>query len=378
MIPAMAEIPEEPASPVTDETDLDPEDAPVVLDEDGFLVSGVGGRHLQFPIDLDVWLPWAGPVVVGVAAFETLSDLISGSLLGWENPGSYTLPPPDGYFSLLLLAGVILLVLLRRAGAGTAAPRWVRGAACLAAGTGGALVVAQLIGNVGLIIHPDGEALGQPAAYTAGAIVSFIGDLADAVISALAAVLAVLLYRWSRAGVIDAIEDTGEREPAGVRDGEAAASDGAVGDGTTVAPDWRPRVSVGPAVASLLLGAAVAGTCLVVFVVGQSRNQVVSQTELVPVTTSPAVPVPSGVMYITCTGSAPCTGSAGSLIEGGGTAVPSSGVTTPSPAPAPAQRRATRPTASRRLRSRPRRRRRRPHPEPDRDPGRGSAMMGGS
>jgi hypothetical protein len=77
----MVETPEEPGSQGTGEANLDPEDAPVELDEDGFLVRSA--RRRQFPTDLDVWVRWAGAVVVGVAAFQTLVNLISGSLLGW-------------------------------------------------------------------------------------------------------------------------------------------------------------------------------------------------------------------------------------------------------------------------------------------------------
>jgi hypothetical protein len=81
MMPAMAETPQEAGSQGSDESDLDPEDAPIELDEDGFLVSS--GHRRQFPTDLDAWARWAGAVVVGVAAFETLAYLISGSLSGW-------------------------------------------------------------------------------------------------------------------------------------------------------------------------------------------------------------------------------------------------------------------------------------------------------
>src|ERR1019366_863584 len=106
MIPAMAEPPDELGAQGADQPDLDPEDAPVELDEEGFLVSS--GRRWQFPTDLDVWVRWAAAVVVGVAAFETLAYLISGSLSGWGTGiGNVPLPRPEGYYSLLLLAGVL-------------------------------------------------------------------------------------------------------------------------------------------------------------------------------------------------------------------------------------------------------------------------------
>src|ERR1019366_322758 len=61
--------------------DVGPQAANDELDEDAFLVSS--GPRRQFPTDLDAWARWAGAVVVGVAAFETLAYLISGSLSGW-------------------------------------------------------------------------------------------------------------------------------------------------------------------------------------------------------------------------------------------------------------------------------------------------------
>jgi hypothetical protein len=278
----MVETPEEPGRQGRDETDLDPEDAPVELDQDGFLVSS--GRHRQFPTDLDAWVRWAGAVVVCVAAYETLAALISGSLLGWAT-GYLLLPPPDGYYSLLLLAGVLLLVLHRGLGSGTDSARWARGAACLAAGTGGALVVAQVAGNIGLIVHPSGNGLGEPAAYTAGAIFGGIGALSEAVLAAFAAVLAVLLYRWSRAAAGPAGEGGRESEPEDVIDES----------GTSTAPGSGRGGSVGPAVASLLLGALIAGACLVAFAIGTARAQTNST---IPTSGTPVVSVPSPAVAI--------------------------------------------------------------------------------
>ena len=80
-MPAMAETPQESGARGADRTDLDPEDAPLELDEDGFLAES--GHRRQFPTDLDAWVRWASALVVAVAAFETLAFLISGSLSGW-------------------------------------------------------------------------------------------------------------------------------------------------------------------------------------------------------------------------------------------------------------------------------------------------------
>lgn len=306
----MAEPPDELGAQGADQPDLDPEDAPVELDEEGFLVSS--GRRWQFPTDLDVWVRWAAAVVVGVAAFETLAYLISGSLSGWGTGiGNVPLPRPEGYYSLLLLAGVLLLVLRRGSGSGTASPGWARGSACLGAGTGAALAVAQLAGNIGAIVQPSSGEFGLPAANVAGHVISGIGGFADAVIAAFAATLAVLVYRWSRIAAGVGTEDTGESEPEGRSDES----------GTSTEPDWGPRGSVGPAVASLLVGAAVAVACLIAFAVGQ-RNQVNSGTGLFPVSVPPVVTIYEG----------PCTSPAAT----GGPICPVIGpleTATPSPSP---------------------------------------------
>lgn len=263
----MAETPDEPGSTGAEEADPDPQDERVELDEDGFPVES--GRHGQLPPALDVWLGWAGTVVVGVAAYETVAGLISASLLG-SAAGYLLVPPPDGYYSLLLLTGVLLLVLRRPSS--TAAPGWVRGAACLAVGTGGALVVTQVAGNVGLIVSPSEETFSEPAVYTAAAIVAVVGGISEAVISAFAAMLAVWVYRGSRTAGEVVVEDVGEGGREG--GGESEPGGGIDQTGASPAPDRRPRGSVGPAVASFLLGVAVAGACLVASAVGQSRNQV--------------------------------------------------------------------------------------------------------
>jgi len=297
----MLETTEEPGSQGARGANLDPEDAPVELDEDGFLVSR--GHRRQFPTDLDAWVRWAGAVVVGVAAFETLAYLISATLQGWATGVSdVPIPRPDGYYSLLLLAGVLLLVLRRGPGSGAASSRWVRGAACLAAGTGGALVVAQLSGGIGAIVQRSGLAFGEPAADVAGNVIGGIGGFADAVMAALAATLAVLLYRWSRTASGRTVEDGRQGMAEGGGDsgsaGEGEPEDGVETSGIPAAPDWVPWGSVGPAVASLLIGAAVAGACLVAFAVG-TRSEVNDYLGVPPATGAPAVSVPSPAGTIT-------------------------------------------------------------------------------
>ena len=289
-MPPMAEPPEELGAQGADRTVLDPEDAPVELDDDGFLVEG--GTRRRFPTNLDVWLPWAGALVVSVAAFETLTFLISGTLQAWTTgvASVLPLPRPDGYYSLLLLAGVLLLVWGRRFDAGTAGLAWAGAAACLAAATGGALAVAQLAGNIGAIAHPSNQGFGEPAAYIASTVVGGVGGLADAVIATFAAVLAVLLYPWTLIASTGAIEVTGEGEPAAGREGGGAVEERA----TSTAPHGGSRGSVGPAVASLLLGAVLAGASLVVFA-AETRSQSNAGTGLFPVSGTPVVSVPSPV-----------------------------------------------------------------------------------
>ncbi|MGD1052471.1 MAG: hypothetical protein ABR950_01455 [Candidatus Dormibacteria bacterium] len=279
----MADTPDEPGSRGLDGTDLDPEDAPVEMGEEGSLLES--RRHWQFPTDLDVWVGWVGAAVVGVAAFETLAALISGSLWGGAN-GYLLLPPPDGFYSLLLLAGVLVLVLRRPSGAASAG--WVRAAACLAAGTGGALVVAQVAGNIDLLIRSL-NTLTEPAAYVGGTILGGgIGALAEALTSAFAAVLAVLLYRWSRGAAEPVVGGAGESGPMGV--GESAPEPVMGDGGSSAAPEWRPRGLVGPAVASLLLGALVAGVCVTAAAIGTFRTQTSSTT---PTSETPAFSIPS-------------------------------------------------------------------------------------
>jgi hypothetical protein len=265
MMPAMAEPPEELGARGADGTDLDPEDASVELDEDGFLAQRDHRR--QFPTDLDVWLRWAAVVVVGVAAFETLAYLISWTVEAWATGEYVPLPPPDFLYSFVLLGGVLLLVLRRGPGSGTAGPGWLRGAACLAAGTGGALVVAQVAGNIRAIVQPPGE----PGAYVAGNVIGGIGGLAAAIISAFAAVLAVLLYRWSRAG----------------SEGECK-----VGPGAAPVPIRR-------AVAALVIGMAVGAAYLVATEVGLRNQQVNQQVSTPPTSGSPVFSVPSSGISIT-------------------------------------------------------------------------------
>jgi hypothetical protein len=70
-------------------------------------------------------------------------------------------------------------------------------------------------------------------------------------------------------------------------------------------------------VASLLLGAAVAGACLIAFAIG-TRNQTYSTTEIVPSNGIPAVSIPSGFTYTTCT-NASCVARQGNFLNGIGT-----------------------------------------------------------
>lgn len=309
----MAEPPEQ-GSQRAQGTDLDPEGGALEVDDDAFLVTG--GRRWQFPTDLDVWLRWAGAVAVAVAAFQSLAFLITLTVSGWTI-ADHPLLPPDGYYSLLLLAAVLLLVLRHGSGSSAADSGWVRRAACLAAATGAALVVAQLVGNIASIVHPSNGAFGQPAAYTASDIVSDVGGLADAVIAGCAAVLALLLYQWSRAAASPAVEEAGEREP----------ESGNEESGAPAVPAWRPRGPVGPALVSLLLGAVVALACLLAFDLG-IRNQTNSETGLLPTSGSPAVSVPSPAgtatsfpLIIQC--STPAVGGSASCGVFFGTATPS-------------------------------------------------------
>ena len=303
----MPEAPDEPQRPeqppALDGAGLDPEDAPLELDAEGFLVESP--RTWSFPIDLDAWAWWAGVVVVAVIAFETLGDLLAGTLEGWiAGAGNVPVPRPDGYYSFVLLGGVLLLVLRRPTGAAPGLVRWVRMAACLAAGTAGALVIAQAAGSIALIFGLEGGTAGEPGAYAASNAVAGIGTCADVVTSAFAAALAVLLYRWSRL----------ESEPAG--DGEPEEP-----EEPEEAEVHRPA-PVRRALGSLLLGALVSVACLVAFHVGVTRQQngLVSPP---PVSTQVS-PSPGSGILIALGPSDLCTFyAAGSSVCGWGTATPS-------------------------------------------------------
>jgi hypothetical protein len=286
MMPPVAQPPEdEPddvALPALDEVGLDPEDAPVEVDDDGFLVSD--SRGWRFPTDLDAWVGWAGAVIVAVAACETLAFLIEAALDGWApGLGNVTLPRPDGYYALLVLGGVLFLV-LRTGGAGSdRRPRWAGGAACLAAGTGGALVVAGLVSNIAVLLDPSGSVVGTVAdpyapPEVAAAVVGALAGCVAALLAAFAATLAVLLYRRLQLG-----------------DPEAGIQEAGTGDG----PRLRRVVPMGPVMASLLIGAAAAAACLAAFQAGVASNPndlltSPPETSAAPVTSAPS-PTPESI-----------------------------------------------------------------------------------
>ena len=239
----MAMPPDGPQPPERAETDLDPEDEFQEVDEEGFLVDEGHGWGLSG--DLDAWAMWAAIVAVAWAAFQTLATLAVGGLDGWGPDGfAMPLPLPAGYLSLILLGGVLVLAIRRDADASAGRGRWVRAAACLAAGTGSCLAVAQLAGNIGVIVRSPGAAFGEPVA-TAANVVAGVGGFADVVAAALPAVMAVVLFRWSR----------------GHSEGEAES-------GTKSA---RPA-SAGPALGAVCLGACVAAAAFVGFQAGSGRN----------------------------------------------------------------------------------------------------------
>jgi len=170
----MAQTPDELQLDGVDEAGLDPEDAFLEVGEDGFLVSEGRGWHL--PADLDAWVMWIGIAVVAVAAFQTLTALAAGALDGWSTGnGNVPLPLPTGYYSLVLLGGILLLVIRRQADAAAGRARWVQAAACVAAGTGSCLFIAQLAGNIGVIVLP--QQIAVPKAHEA---FQPDGSLADA------------------------------------------------------------------------------------------------------------------------------------------------------------------------------------------------------
>jgi hypothetical protein len=245
MMRAMAPRSEEPQSPGSNETDLDPEDAFLEEDEHGFLVSE--GRSWHLPTDLDAWVMWAALVAVAVATLQTLAALAAGSLAAWAaGAGDLPLPLPAGYYSLILLGGIVLLVVRREADAVAGRERWVRGAACLVVGTGSCLIIAQLAGNIGLIVRPPGEgAFGVSSVTAATDLVTAIGGFADVIASAVAAALGFGLFRWSSTRAVE------ESRPGAVP--------GHTGGG-------------GPALASALLGVAVAAVALIAFQVGVANN----------------------------------------------------------------------------------------------------------
>ena len=257
------------------ETGLDPEAASLTTEGDGFLVSD-GRRPWRFPTDLDAWVSWAGAVMVAIAACETLAFLIVAALDGWApGLGNVTLPRPDGYYALLLLGGV-LVVVPRSGGAGSnQPPRWARGAACLAAGTGAALVVAGLVSNIAVLHNPSGSVAGTVAdpyapPEVAGTVIGALAGCVAALLAAFAAVLAVLLYRRSQLARTEVGTETEAGTEAGSRLGRV--------------------VPMGPVMASLIIGAAAAVGCMAAFQAGVASNPN-NLLETPPVAS--AVPTPS-------------------------------------------------------------------------------------
>jgi hypothetical protein len=290
MMGAMAQPPATTRSPGlgengAGETGPDPEGAFLATDDDGFLVSD--SRLWRLPTDLDAWVGWVGAVMVAVAACETLAFLIVAALDGWvPGLGNVTLPRPDGYYTLLLLGGVLVL---RRGGAGsTGRPRWARGAACLAAGTGGALVVAGLVSNIATLVNPSGSVAGTVAdpyapPEVAGVVIGAVAGCVGALLAAFAAGLAVLLYRRLQ-----------------LEEAEAGADEG---------PRLGRVVPMGPVMASLLIGVAAAVGCMVAFQAGVASkpNDLLSippEASAVPVTTLPA-PIPESIPGQVTTGPVP-------------------------------------------------------------------------
>lgn len=233
----------------------DPEDAFLAAEDGGFLVSD--SRGWRFPTDLDAWLGWAGAVMVGIAACETLAYLIVAALDGWApGLGNVTLPRPDGYYALLMLGGVLFLVLRRGGHGGTAQPRWAHATACLAAGTGAALVVAGLVSNVAVLLNPSASVSGTVAdpyapPEVAGVVIGALAGCVSALLAAFGATVAVLLYRRLQLAQTEAgIPEAGPEE----------------------GPRLGRVVPMGPVMASLVIGAAAAAACLAAFQAGVASN----------------------------------------------------------------------------------------------------------
>jgi hypothetical protein len=253
MLPPVVQPPEDEPDEVAlsalDEPGLDPEDAPVEVDDDGFLRSAGLSRYL--PTDMDALVTWAGILVVVLAAFWTLGFLAQASLDAWASGvGDVPVPRPDVYGLLVLLAGVLLLVIRRGSAAATGQSGWTREAACLAVGTAGALGVVGLVGNIAAIIDPSGECFGcvanpvLPPTELAATVVGGLVGLTTVVVAVFAVVLGMRLYRWSPTS----------------SEGEAEAGPEAAG-----VPIRRP-------VAALAIGMAVAAASLVLFGVGVARS----------------------------------------------------------------------------------------------------------
>ncbi len=211
------------------------------LEEPGFQI------RIRLPLDLDRWLPWTGMAVIAIGAFETLAQLVSGTLGSWNGttPSGSPFPRPGGYYSLLLLAGVLLLALRRGNPGDLRWIRWLRGTACLAAGTGGALLTTQLAGIVETLRQPPGSPL-EAVTVTWTRDLAAIGSAGDALLAAAAAGVAVLLYGWSH-------------RPERLAGREAAAR--------------RATSGAGAALIALLLGVAAGGASLLWFQLGTQQTQ---------------------------------------------------------------------------------------------------------
>lgn len=253
------------------EPGLEPEDAIPGVDGEAFLVSPSHRWHL--PTDLDAWVSWTGVVMVTVAACETLAFLIVAALNGWV-PGLASVTPlrPDGYYALLLLGGVLVLVLGRGP-----EQRWAGAAACLAAGTGGALVVAGLVSNIAVLVDPSGSVagtVGDPFAppEVAGVLIGGVAGCVAALLAAFAAALAVLLHRRLQ-----------------LARAEVGAEEGA---------RLGRLVPTGPVMASLIVGAAVAAGCMAAFQAGVASrpNGLLSNPPVASAAPVTSVPAPTPVL----------------------------------------------------------------------------------
>ncbi len=180
---------EDPPSHLDEGAAVD-EDALVDDDPDDRLLGG--GRPIwRCPPDLDTWVTGAGGALVAAAALQTLAYIVWHTAVDW---GTGERPPgPGGYFSLVLLAGVVVVAVGRRHAA-RASSRWVAAIACAAAGTAGALIVAQVVSAVQALSPQYLQPGGSGVAISASLVLTIL----NAVPAVAAIVPATLLYRLSR------------------------------------------------------------------------------------------------------------------------------------------------------------------------------------